>query len=303
MNAAANELGYAQSTVTQHIQQLENQVGIELFQRNGKRLIATEAGRLLRDSAVGLLRHASDVRTSLAQFASGVSGNVRLGCVEPFVNVHLARILREFVRDSESVMVSVEVSAEQALYRSLRSGTLDFLIASETYKTEDIAFESLLIESLCYLLPAEHRLASYREIGLADLAGEPLIVEDSQATRRVLGKAFLHPSCSPLPFITINSLEGRKAAVQAGLGIAIVPASGVTPPPPKTVLRRPVGWDAIMKIGVARRKGVDATPATQRLERMLRAFLAQHRERTVVVSTEKPSTLGTKPDCQIDIHP
>src|SRR5215813_11612358 len=80
---AAEELQYAQSTITLHIQQLEADLGVKLFARQGKRVHLTEAGRSLREQADHLLEYVATLQQNMADLVSGEAGHVRLGAVEP----------------------------------------------------------------------------------------------------------------------------------------------------------------------------------------------------------------------------
>lgn len=279
LNAAAADLGYAQSTVTQHIQQLEQQLGVQLFHREGKRLRISEAGTLLRAHAESLLRHASEIQTFLGQFACGTGGSVRIGAVEPFANTHLPAILREFLREPNSIDVAVEVGATQTLYRALGAGKLDLAIAPPPAGGTGVLFEPLFFERLAFLIPRSFRLARKKDVTLADVMNERLIISGRLCEYR---QAFEHAAAglpSNTRAMTITSVEARKAAAQAGLGVALVPLSAARPVPPETVLRTPTAQNAGVTIGLARRSEALLTPALTRLETLVRASMGERRPR------------------------
>src|SRR5688572_19474099 len=92
---AAETLKYAQSTITLQIQQLEDDLGVRLFARDGRRLRLTDAGRLLRDRAERLLDRVSSLREPMAALATGEAGYVRFGAIEPAASRRLAPLLVE----------------------------------------------------------------------------------------------------------------------------------------------------------------------------------------------------------------
>src|SRR5262249_16760397 len=93
---AAATLGYAQSTVTLHVQQLEAALGVPLFGRRGRRLTLTEAGRVLRERAAPLLDQVAALRQSLRELGAGLAGHVRLGAIEPAASLRLPSVLVRF---------------------------------------------------------------------------------------------------------------------------------------------------------------------------------------------------------------
>src|SRR5579862_5042020 len=93
---AAEKLMYAQSTITLHIQQLEAELGVKLFARQGKKVQLTEAGRSLRDQADHLLDYVATLQQNMADLVSGEAGHVRLGAVEPTASLRLPPLLVEY---------------------------------------------------------------------------------------------------------------------------------------------------------------------------------------------------------------
>lgn len=281
LNAAASELGYAQSTVTQHIQQLEQQLGVELFHRDGKRLRISEAGKLLQEHSETLLRRANDIKAYLGQFACGSGGSVRIGSVEPFVSTHLPRILREFLREPHSIDVIVQVGATQWLYEQLNSGQLDLIIAPAASGYTGVLFEPLFFERLGFLIPRSSAVARKKDVTLSDILSEPLIVSGPFCEyRRVFDMAAAEVQIKRPPLITITSVDGRKAAAQAGLGVAMIPLTAARPVPSETVLRTPVAQNVGVTIGLARRTDALLSPASRRLEQLVRSAMTLTDEAT-----------------------
>lgn len=267
LNAAAAKLGYAQSTVTQHIQQLEQQLCVQLFYREGKRLRISDGGVLLQKHGLPLLRRAQELKGFLEQFASGCGGSVRIGCVEPFVSTRLPAILREFMDREHSMEISVQVGATRMLYEELRAAKLDLIFAPSMNEYTDVIFAPLLFERLAFLIPRSHAYARKRQVSLAEIARERLILSGPLCEYRLAFEAAAAGlrERAPSP-VTITSLDGRRAAAQSGLGIALVPLTGARPVPSQTFLRVPAEEDLGVTIGLARRADAMTTPAVHRFE-------------------------------------
>lgn len=270
LNAAASKLGFAQSTVTQHIQQLEQQLGVQLFHREGKRVRISDAGVLLQKHGMPLLRRAAELHTFLEQFASGRGGSVRIGCVEPFVSTQLPVLLREFMDSDHSIELAVQVGAARMLYDELCAGKLDLAVAPFLSGYADMLFEPLRFERLAFLVPRSHTLARKKDVSLRDIAGERLILSGPLCEYRLAfeREAARFLECTPSP-ITITSLDGRRAAAQAGLGIALVPLAAARPVPSQTFLRTPKEGNLGITIGLVRRAEAMTTPAVKRFESLV----------------------------------
>lgn len=269
LNAAAAKLGYAQSTVTQHIQQLEQQLCVQLFHREGKRVRIADGGVLLQKHGLPLLRQADELKAFLGQFTSGHGGSIRIGCVEPFVSTRLPALLHEFLGREHSMELSVQVAATRTLYEELCGGRLDVLIAPALNGYNDVLFEPLLFERLAFLVPRSHPLARKKDVSLGEIARERLILSGPLCEYRLAFEVAAAGLCAGAPSpITITSLDGRRAAAQAGLGIALVPLTGARPVPPHTFLRMPAE-NLGVTIGLARRAEAITTPAVSRFESLV----------------------------------
>src|SRR5271155_4607971 len=91
VTTASRALGYAQSTVTAQLQTLEVSVGTDLFERHGKRLHLTSAGREVYDRARVVIRDVNEIREALAERKEGVAGDVRLGSIESAAESHVSK--------------------------------------------------------------------------------------------------------------------------------------------------------------------------------------------------------------------
>jgi DNA-binding transcriptional LysR family regulator len=265
LSAAASELGYAQPTITLHIQQLEKQLQIELFERDGKRLRVSEAGRALYEDAQMLLRRFSETKNRMRAFSEGCAGTLRLGCVEPFISARLPKLLKTFASGTSALRISVEAGASEPLYRRLRNGDFDFVIAATPLERyADVRFEPMYTERLALLLPDWHQLTHKKDLRFEDALEDVLLLPGRACEYRLaLQHALSLESLDAAKQITITTLEARKAAVQQGLGIALLPHSAARPAPTGTVLRTPVE-DIMIRIGLAYRDDLGMTPAMRR---------------------------------------
>ena len=251
---AAEELAYAQSTVTLHIQQLEATLGVQLFDRGGKRFKLTDAGTRVYRECVAVLEGVTTLTDAARPFASGAAGSIHLGAIEPAASRRLPQILRTFGDAHPAVKVSVQVGGSEDLARAVSTRTLDVAIASAPDPGMDLRFTPLFDEELRVLLPQGHALTRMSSVRLADLNTERVLLTEATCAYRRLTEKEVLPNMRARPAVMeISSLETVGAAVAAGLGVAFVPAMAGTPAPPGTQLRAIRGGGPQLRVGLIRR--------------------------------------------------
>jgi LysR family transcriptional regulator, regulator of the ytmI operon len=235
---AAEELQYAQSTITLHIQQLEAELGVRLFARQGKRVQLTETGERLQEYASHLLHTASLLQQEMGDLARGESGRVRIGAIEPTASARLPSLLLRFCNERPRVRLLLEVGGTRTISNRVLAGDLDLGICSPPEPNLGLRFEPLFVEALALLVPERHPLARADTIYPAMLTGQRLLLsEPGCAYRRVIEQALLRQGTDLHAWIEIGSMEVIKRAVQQGLGVAIIPAVAAAPPLPGVLLR------------------------------------------------------------------
>ncbi|NEO88091.1 MAG: LysR family transcriptional regulator [Spirulina sp. SIO3F2] len=248
---AADKLQYAQSTITLHIQKLEEELGVKLFSRRGKRTELTVAGRTLQNHTDQLLYRAAQLQQAMTDLVAGKTGQLRMGSVEPVASVHLPALLVEFCGQYPKVRLTLEVGITQVISQQVAAGTLDLAICSSPAANLGLAFELLFYDPICLLIPQSHHLATHKEVPISLLADERLILTEEQCPyRNILEKALIPYGINPFSGIEVMSLEALKKMVHHGLGIGVMPAASIASPPPNTVTRNILDLDLQLPIGL-----------------------------------------------------
>jgi DNA-binding transcriptional LysR family regulator len=219
---AARRLHIAQPSLSTALRQLETQLGVELFRRDGRRLALTPAGELLRRRGRRLLADADAVVAAVQGAAAG--GRLRLG-VSPTARYELApRLLAVCAADSPGVMVYTQEDTTGALIRGVADGHLDAAItfcASEP-PPSSVVLVPLYDERAIVHMAADHPLAQESVVTLPELADEHVLVaaspDSSGYSDRVL-RAFrdagLEPSTLPDPYpdLGLQAVRERRGVV------------------------------------------------------------------------------------------
>lgn len=248
---AAEKLQYAQSTITLHVQKLEEELGVQLFSRQNRRTELTIAGRTLQSHADHLLYRAEQLQQAMAGLVTGEVGQLRIGSVEPVASVHLPAVLVKFCRQYPQVRLSLEAGVTRTISRRVAAGALDLAICSPPAANLNLDFYLLFQDPISLLLPASHALANEPEVTVAALAEERLILTEEHCPYRdVLEKALLSRGINPYSGIESMSSGVLKQMVHYGLGIGVLPTAAISPRPAGTVERRLSDLDLSLSIGL-----------------------------------------------------
>src|SRR6185295_5908475 len=181
---AARSLGLAQPTVTLHIQELEAALGLELFDRTGRRRPRTPAGALLAERALPILEAVDSLSRSMAELRDGRSGLLRIGSIEPAASERVTPLLGRLRKARPDLRVRLDVSGTGGVSRGVADGDLDVGLCSAPPLELGLRFEPLFAEEMALLLPRGHRLARAKPLLAKQLEGESLVMTEQGCSYR-----------------------------------------------------------------------------------------------------------------------
>jgi DNA-binding transcriptional LysR family regulator len=219
---AARELHIAQPSLSKQIQALEAELGVALFDRVGRRVELTAAGRLLLPYARRALREVADARTALRQWSSLEHGQIALGA-PPTVGAHLLpQALAEFHQRYPMLELSLREMGAERLAALLDEGSIDLAVVSVALPA--FASAELFSEDLVVAVAQDHPLAQRQSVRGVELAEEHFILFPEGYELR--SRTF--QLCRAAGFEPQVVLDGGETdtvvrLVAAGLGVALVP--------------------------------------------------------------------------------
>ncbi len=219
---AAEELNYAQSSLSAQIQALERELGSPLFERLGKRITLTESGRRLVGYAERLVNLEREALNSVPD-AGEPAGVLAIGACEWLCADLLPRTLQSMREHHPNVRLTIQPDACTRLLTAVTSGALDVaFLADERVRLPEITVEVLQSESLIVIAPPDHRLAQRRRVRPEELAGESFVVPRLACTYLdALLAAMAAAGAAPGPLVEFGSVEAIKRCVEAGVGLAV----------------------------------------------------------------------------------
>lgn len=251
---AAEELNYAQSTVTMHIKNLESELGVLLLKR-GKRLQLTEAGHLLNEKGDYLLKGFDHLQNSLDDLVQGESGHIRIGMIEPVASYRMPSLLAAFSERFPKVKLSLYRQPSHVLFEMIEEDQIDFALCTSPEMGDRTRFEPIYSEKAVLLIPMHHPLQKVEQLALTHLQNVKMVTTASYCPfRRLVEKQLVEIGITPTYGMEINDLLLLKQYVQFHTGVAIVPQIAVTPPPANTVQKEILSLQSEIKVGILRRE-------------------------------------------------
>ena len=192
MGAAAERLHRTQPALTASVRRLEEFCGAPLFERAGRGIRLTAAGKALLDWARRVRLDVQDARREMAELGQGVAGHVRLGVVPTAAQYLLPAALQRLLRDAPQVTVQVTVGLRAGLSAKLQAGELDVVVVSGHRPDPAFSSSKLGEDRIVVVASRTHPLVRREtNLGLADLAGCDWILQPpGSPTREWIDQAF-----------------------------------------------------------------------------------------------------------------
>ncbi len=225
VSAAAQMLGVAQSTVTGAVKALEAEAGTPLFERHARGMVPTEAGWTFLRHAERILAAVAEARRALREAPESESGQLDLGVSSMVSGYFLADLLARHRRVFPQVHVRVHEDSRSYIEHLLIGGELDagLLLVSHLENRQALEWEILDRSPLALWLPASHPLLAHEAIGLADIAGEPLIALTADELEQTIQQCWRRAGLAANIVLRTGSVEAVRSLVATGAGLAVLP--------------------------------------------------------------------------------
>jgi DNA-binding transcriptional LysR family regulator len=219
---AAQELHLSQPAVSMQIKQLEENVGISLFEQLGKKIFLTEAGRELYHYSRVIAQQLNEVEAVLSELKGLKRGKLKIS-VASTANYFAPQLLATFSQRLPTVTVSLDVTNRQALLQQLANNEMDMAIMGQPPDGLDLVAESFMDNPLVVIAPVNHPLVRKKSIPLARMQEETFLMrEEGSGTRIAMERYFEAHGVRINTGMEMSSTEAIKQAVQAGLGLGVV---------------------------------------------------------------------------------
>lgn len=252
---AARALHLAPPTVSLHIAELEERIGVPLLSRKRGHVRPSVIGEALVERARRLLADVEQALDDVQRQVQGLAGRVRLGASTGAIAHLLPQALEMLRQHHPAIDIQVAVLTSHETLTRLAEGTLEVgLVALPQSPVAGLVIKPWRRDPVMAFMPAHWRCPA--RITPEWLAAQPLILNDT-ATRlsRLTTEWFATAGRHPAPRIQLNFNDAIKSLVAAGYGAALLPHEATTPSPDPRIVMRPLRPTLWRRLGVAHRAG------------------------------------------------
>lgn len=223
---AADKINVSQSTLSQQIGKLEDELGVKLFDRNSRTVGLTQVGEDFINQAKILLDNLEKSKQIVQEYKGLLKGTLRIGAIASLGRIDFANLMTEFCRQYPDVKLEIVQAGTYGLLEKLASKSIDiaFVILPADDQYRDISFRHLAYDEFILALPPSHRLAGKPTIDLTEVAEEKFIFHP--ATDRMFFlcmEACVSAGFHPNIVCESNHSPTCLSLISAGMGIGFFP--------------------------------------------------------------------------------
>lgn len=227
---AAEQLYLTQPAVSKRVASLEHKTGTRLFDRIGRRITLTEAGRQLLPRARHILLEMADLQRSISNLSGEVSGTLTMGTSHHIGLRRLPPVLKRFSQQYPQVTLDIHFMDSESACAAIEHGELELAIVTLPPEPSDrLELCEVWLDRLHFVVATDHPLALESDLGLKDLAQYPAVLAAKGTyTREIMEKAMRPLNLHLQVGMATNYLETLKMMVTIGLGWSLLPESMTT---------------------------------------------------------------------------
>ena len=220
---AARRLATSQPAVSKHVSDLEEALGVLLFDRLPRGVRLTEAGRILLEHAQRIFAAEGAAEEEIAELKGLLRGRLSIGASTTIGSYLIPSVFGAFHRRHPDVLLELEIANTAAIQAMVIDHRIDLGLTEGFVPAEQLDVEVVHYDEMVAIAHAEHPLMGRPRLKIGDLAHFPFICrERGSGTRDVVEAALADKGLSFEPVMSLGSTEAVKNAVAAGLGVAFV---------------------------------------------------------------------------------
>ncbi|HZS04690.1 MAG TPA: LysR family transcriptional regulator [Blastocatellia bacterium] len=272
---ASRKLHLSQSTVSQHIRQLEHELDSRLFARVGKRVLITEAGKVLLGYCEKILSDLRNAQMAIHELNGLQRGNVRFGSGATTLIYQLPPVLMAFKSEYPEINLVVMTDTTEAILAAIRAQQLDLGLVMLPVTSPELEVTPLCEEELLVAVHRSHPLARKHSLTVRDVATLSFILyEKKTIMRKLIDDFFTDLGVRPQIAMVMENIEVIKSLVGAGLGASVLPehAAGHRSRDAEVHLMRVRGHPLRRQLGLVSLK---SAPRPNTVHKLTRAILAE----------------------------
>ena len=223
MRVAADKLNIAPSAISRHIQNLEQELGLPLFERNARGVSLTAAGELYAQHARTVLLDRERVRLEIDELKGLRRGHIRISTIDGIVAGPLSNAVSSFRRLHPGVTIDLQSTGTEMVNKAVREGEADVGIAYQPTPVDGIDIVVRLSDPLLAVVAPDHALASRRIIDLTEALEFPFALPvETFGIRKLINAACRADRITLNPSLETNSIEALRGFAMWGTGVTML---------------------------------------------------------------------------------
>lgn len=262
---AAKAMHLTQSALSQLVRELEQNIGVKLFDRTTRQLALTQVGVEFLASSNRILDDIDHARANVTKWLAHRTGKVVIAAPLVLSSTYLAQVIAGFKKTYPDIELILKDSLPDEVMNQIRNGTADIGIGTLRRTETGLYTEPLFDESMVAIFSARHAYCRYKKLGWKHLEGQKLLLPKFGSVFRELSeKGFAKAGVSPEPFFEANYVGTLIGLAAEGMGIAIVPKYATSlANPSKTEWRQLCHPVIRRRVSLMRRSDVTMSPAIE----------------------------------------
>jgi len=223
---AAEEILLSQPTVSEHIRNLENELGQKLINRLGREIETTPAGKVLYGYAVKIIRTRQEAIQAVEQYSGKLEGKIMIGCGTIPGTYILPTPISHFHNQHPSIKATLRITSSKIITEKVLVGELELGFVGARWNEKRLTWTEIFSDELILAVHPDHPLAKSKEISLESIMNASFILREPESgTRKVFARILAEEGLreNDLQVVAeIGSTAAVKEAVKTGIGISIL---------------------------------------------------------------------------------
>jgi DNA-binding transcriptional LysR family regulator len=275
---SAKVLHLSQPALTKQIRQLEETLGLQLFDRDTRTVALTRIGRDLSPVIDQLLREIEEVLFNASELAAKNRGIVRVAALPSLCATMLPAAVVRFREIHPGVSIALRDVVAERVVTMVKSEEVDFGVGTPFGKDTEIRFSKLLSDRMVAAFSPGHPLQRSKVVKLRQLISYPLVLlATDSSVRKLVDDAFASIGQLVKPAYEATYMSTAAGMAGVGLGVTILPSSAIKMGELAGLVTRPISHPAITRdFGILDKPGRSLSPAAESFIRTIKSLVASH---------------------------
>jgi LysR family transcriptional regulator for metE and metH len=230
LTAAGKKLFLSQSALSHQLREIEDELGVQLFQRANKRMVLTAAGQRVLSSADVVLEEIKDVRQDILRMSNGETGTLRVAACRCAGFHWLPTVLKPFMKSYPGVEVCIDTAPSHDPIGLLVANSVDIAIVNFKDEHKGVTYLKLFDDQMVVVAKSDHPWANREHVSARDFSGDHLITYDLPFEEMEFNRKVLVPAgVEPASLTRVPTTDAIIELVKAGIGVAVLNLWSIQP--------------------------------------------------------------------------